>query len=172
MIVDVAPLPGYPELYGILCATLQDATNEWRWEINAELGPEITTWRPRPGGPSIGAILLHMITAERYWFEQVALGRSIPLEDKELLLWDEIDVNEARWPDVPLKPLSWYFALQDRFRAVTLEAVKSWASPETLLEHHGRQTSLRWILGHVIQHEAYHGGQIVALYTQWNAQNA
>jgi uncharacterized damage-inducible protein DinB len=29
------------------------------------------------------------------------------------------------------------------------------------------QMSLRWVLGHVIQHEAYHGGQIVMLHDLW-----
>lgn len=170
---DTVPLPGYPEPYGLLCAILQDATIDWRSEIHEDLGPEITTWRPRPGGQSIGAIILHMIIAEVFWFEQFALDRVISAEDKELLKWNEIDVDEGHWPDVPSQPLSWYFALHDRFRARTLEAVKSWPAADFLKDRAGEdwKYSMRWVLGHVVQHEAYHGGQIVMLYDLWKHRN-
>lgn len=167
MINDVAPLPGYAEPYGLLCAILQDATQDWRWEIPQELGAEVTTWRPRPGGPSIGAIVLHMIGAEIFWFEQVALNHKISDADRRELMSDEIDVDEGRWPSPPAQPLSWYLALHDHYRARTLEAIKSWPSAETQILLHARPRSMRWILGHVIQHEAYHGGQIVMLYDLW-----
>jgi uncharacterized damage-inducible protein DinB len=167
MTYDVAPLAGYPEPYGLLAAILQDSTSEWRGEIQGDPGPGVTTWRPRPGGQSIGAIILHMIIAELFWFEIVALDREIDPADKELLKWDEIDVDEGAWPDVPSEPLSWYLELHDRYRARTLEALKEWPSSETLKELHGRKRSMRWVLGHVVQHEAYHGGQIVMLYDLW-----
>jgi len=168
MLQDPAPLPGYAEPYGLLCAILQDATAEWRGELwGADLGPEVTIWRQRPGGPSIGAILLHMIGAEVFWFERFVLGREIDPEDKQTLMWGKIDVDEGVWPDVPSQPLSWYFALHDRYRARTLEAVKCWPSADTPKEHHDRQVTPRWVLGHVIQHEAYHGGQIVMLHDLW-----
>jgi uncharacterized damage-inducible protein DinB len=70
---------------------------------------------------------------------------------------------------VPSQPLSWYLDLHDRFRARTLEAVKSWPPADTLKDRAGEdnQYTPRWVLGHVIQHEAYHGGQIVMLYDLW-----
>ena len=37
MLVDAEPLPGYQEPYGLLCAILQDGTNEWRWELDQNL---------------------------------------------------------------------------------------------------------------------------------------
>lgn len=171
MVQDAAPLPGYMEPYGLLCSILQDATNDWRWELGehkgADLGAGVTTWRARPDGPNIGAIVLHMISAELYWFEQCALGREISAEERKLLMCDEMDVNGGQWPDPPAEPLSWYFDLHDRFRARTLEAVKTWDPPETLKPGGGGQCSLRWIFGHLIQHETYHGGQIVMLNELW-----
>jgi uncharacterized damage-inducible protein DinB len=168
MIRDTAPLPGYPEPYGFLCANLQDATVEWRGEMwDTDIGPDATTWRVRPGGPSIGAIILHMIVTEIFWIEHFVLGRPVEAEDWKLLMWDEIDVDSSKWPDAPNQPLSWYLDLHDRYRTRILEAIKSWPAAENLMDFHDRQVTPRWVLGHVIQHEAYHGGQIVMLYDLW-----
>jgi uncharacterized damage-inducible protein DinB len=170
MVKDPVPLPGYPEPYGLLCAILQDATVDWRGELwGAKIGPEVMTWRPRPGGQSIGAVILHMIVAEVFWFERFVLEREIDAEDKRLLMWDEIDVDKGSWPEPPYQPLSWYFELHDRFRARTLDAVKQWPAPGSLKDRAGEnhKYSMLWVLGHVIQHEAYHGGQVVMLYDLW-----
>jgi uncharacterized damage-inducible protein DinB len=167
MNLDVAPLPGYAEPYGLLAAILQDSTNEWRGELGGDLGPDITTWRARPGGPSMGAIIYHMIQSELFWFEIVALDQEIPADVKEELLWDQLDVDEGQWPDVPAKSLYWYFELQSRYRARALELAKRWPAPETMKVLHGSGRSMRWIFGHVIQHDSYHGGQIVMLHDLW-----
>jgi uncharacterized damage-inducible protein DinB len=167
VITDVQPLEGYQEPYGLLCAILQDGTREWRGELDAEIGPDAVTWRPRPGGQSIGAIMLHIIAVEVSWIERFGLDRTIDDDEKRLLLWDEIDVDEGRWPDPPNEPLSWYFELHDRLRVRTLEAIKSFPPAETLKDSRHGQLSMRWVLGHVIQHESYHGGQIVTLHDLW-----
>jgi uncharacterized damage-inducible protein DinB len=170
MIKDPVPFPGYPEPYGLLCAILQDATADWRGELwGAEVGPDVTTWRPRPGGQSIGAMLLHMIGVEIFWFEQFVLDRDFDPEEKKLLMSGEIDVDNGVWPDAPSQPLSWYFDLHDRYRARTLESIKLWPPPGSLKDRAGEgdQYSTLWVLGHVIQHEAYHGGQVVMLYDLW-----
>lgn len=166
---EVPPLPGYPEPYGLLCAVLQDATSDWRSELWVpDLPAEVVTWRIRPGGPSIGALMLHLIIAELYWFEMVALEAEISEEDKRELMWNEIDADSCTWPDPPQQPLSWYYALHHRYRQRTLEAIKRWPGPETgKLGGGGHMCSMPWILGHVIQHETYHGGQIVMIHDQW-----
>jgi uncharacterized damage-inducible protein DinB len=166
---DAVPLPGYPAPYDLLCGILQDSTQEWRWEVDPDLGPDAVTWQARPGGHNIGGIILHMIHAELYWLEMIALGRQLPQEVKDELLWDQIDIESGRWPAVPHQPLSWYFALQDKYRAQTLEAVKSWAPADTLVPQRDDKCSLRYIFGHVIQHDSYHGGQIVLLNDLWKA---
>ncbi|MBS1724748.1 MAG: DinB family protein [Armatimonadetes bacterium] len=174
---EASPLPGYPEPYGLLGAILQDATSDWReeltWfakdraELDAKLGRDFTTWRVRSGGQTAGAVILHMIIAELYWFEVFALDREVPAEDKALIKWSEINVDEGKWPEPPAEPLSWYFDLQDRFRTQALEAVKSWPSAATTKIHHGNPVSYAWVFGHVIQHESYHGGQILLIHDLW-----
>lgn len=172
MLIDVAPLVGYQEPYGLLCAILQDATNEWRWELDPHLSEEAIVWQPHPGMHSIGAVIMHIIFVETYWFERFALAEPWNDEERALLLAGETDVDEWRWPEPPKQPLTWYFELQDRIRARTLESIKRWPSPETTKTHDGRETSMRWVLGHVIQHEAYHGGQAVLLQRLWQLRTS
>jgi len=85
---------------------------------------------------------------------------------------DEIDVDEWRWPEPPRQPISWYFELQNRIRARTLERIKEWPSPESSKELGGHPRTMRWVLGHVIQHEAYHGGQAVLLNRLWRLKES
>ena len=167
MIIDAKPLEGCPEPYGLLAAILQDGTNEWRWEMDQNLSEDAIVWQPYVGMHSIGAIILHIVAVEIYWFEQFVLQLPIDEEERKLTMADEFDVDAWQWPEPPRKPLSWYFELQDRIRARTLEGLKTWPPPDSLHEHHGRKVSARWVFGHVIQHESYHGGQAVLLNRLW-----
>ncbi|MGI8924908.1 MAG: DinB family protein [Fimbriimonadales bacterium] len=168
MLIDAEPLPGYQEPYGLLCAILQDGTNEWRWELDQDLSEEAVVWQPVPGGHSIGGIILHIAITEVFWFERFALDIPWDPEEVNLLMAEEIDVDEWRWPVPPRQPISWYFELQDRIRTRMLESIKRWPPADTAKEHDGRQRTMRWVLGHVIQHEAYHGGQAVLINRLWH----
>ena len=167
MLIDTAPLPGYPEPYGLLCAILQDGTKEWRAELDPDLPEDAVVWQPHPGAHSVGAILLHIIWVETYWFEQFALGHSADPEERRLTMKDETDQLAWRWPAPPRKPISWYFAFHDRIRARTLESIKKWPPADTVKQHRIGDVSLRWVFGYVIKHEAYHGGQAVLLNRLW-----
>ncbi len=168
MLIDAEPLPGYQEPYGLLCAILQDGTNEWRWELDGDLSEDAVVWQPYPGMHSIGAILLHIVSVEIFWFERFALGLPWDPEELKLLMSEEIDVDDWRWPEPPRRPISWYFELHDRIRARTLESIKKWPAADSAKEHGGHQRTMRWVLGHVIQHEAYHGGQAVLINRLWH----
>jgi uncharacterized damage-inducible protein DinB len=167
MLIDAEPLPGYPEPYGLLCAILQDGTREWRGELDPDLSEAAIIWQPYPNTPSIGALILHIISVEISWFERFVLGQPYDEEERKILMVEAIDVDEPRWPVPHQQPLSWYFDLHDRVRARTLEGVKQWPPADTTVDRRGRPCSMRWVFGHVIQHEAYHGGQAVLLNQLW-----
>lgn len=171
MIKDASPLPGYPEPYDLLCAILQDATVDWRAELWEDVGADAVTWRVRPGGPSIGAVMLHMMQVEIFWLEMFVLGRRMDPDEANELMWADLDVDKSIWPDPPAQPLTWYFAWHDRIRARMLESIKEWPAPDTKLTREGEPNLYTpgWVLGHVIQHETYHGGQIVMLHDLWKA---
>jgi len=168
MLIDAEPLPGYQEPYGLLCAILQDGTNEWRWELDQDLSEEAVVWQPYPGAHSIGGIILHVISAEVFWFEKFALDLPGDPEEGKILMAEEVDVDAWNWPVPPRRPIAWYFELHSRIRARTLESIKKWPPADTAKDLHGNPRTMRWVLGHVIQHEAYHGGQAVLLNHLWN----
>jgi uncharacterized damage-inducible protein DinB len=172
MIIDAKPLLGYQEPYGLLCAILQDGTNEWRLELDPHLSEDAVVWQPRPGTYSVGAIIMHIIGVEIFWFEQFALDRPADSEEMKLVMAREIDVDAGHWPVPPRKPISWYFELHDRIRARTLESIKEWPLPDSSRDLHGNPRTMRWVLGHVIQHEAYHGGQAVMLSRLWQLEQS
>ena len=164
MLRDVEPLAGYPEPYGLLLAILQDGTREWRAELPDELSADAMVWQPYPGLHSIGAIMLHIAFVEIVWFERFALHLPFDPEERKLLMVDETDVDEWQWPVPPRQPLSWYYELHDKIRIRTLENIKQWPEPEATRGEDDDLRTMRWLLGHVIQHEAYHGGQAVLLH--------
>ena len=172
MLIDATPLPGYQEPYGLLCAILQDGTNEWRAELDRNLSDAAVIWQPAPGMHSIGAILLHIIAVEIFWFEKFVLDLPYDAVEMKQLMWDETEVDEWRWPAPHRKPISWYFELHDRVRARTLESIKQWPPADAVRGDEERQRTMRWVFGHVIQHEAYHGGQAVLLNGLWRLQGA
>lgn len=167
MLSDATPIAGLPAPYDLLGAILQDGTKEWRWEIDPDLPDEAVVWQPKPGLHSIGGCILHIAAVEVYWFERFVLGRPGDPEERKLLLAVETDVDAWSWPDPPRQPLRWYFDLHDRIRARILEGIKVWPAPDTLITRGERQATARWVFGHVIQHEAYHGGQAVLLMRLW-----
>ena len=166
-LIDAAPLAGYPEPYGQLCAILQDGTNEWRWEMDQDLPAEAMVWQAYSGGHSIGGCILHNVAVEVYWFEEFLLGEKISGDERKLFQWDETNVDEWKWATPYQEPLSWYFALMDKARARTLESIKRWPEPDARIPGRTKECTPRWVFGHVIQHEAYHGGQAVLLQKLW-----
>lgn len=171
MLIDAKPLEDYRDPYGLLCAILQDGTNEWRWELDPDLSEDATVWQPHPGIHSIGAIILHIAAVEVFWFEQFALGLTGDPDERKLLMAEETDVDTWQWPTPPRQPVSWYFEVHDRIRQRTLEGIKRWPDPDSAKDLHGRPRTMRWVLGHVIQHEAYHGGQAVLLNRLWDLKS-
>lgn len=164
MLRDVVPHESLPEPYHLLWSILQDGTREWRAELWGGIPDEAVTWQVRPGGPSIGAIMLHIIIVEIFWIQRFALDIAWNEDEAEQLMVAKIDVDEERWPIPHHHPLAWYFDLHDKVRQRTLEALQRWPAATATKPHDGDEITMRWVLGHVIQHESYHGGQIVQLY--------
>ena len=172
MLIDAEPLAEYQEPYGLLCAILQDGTNEWRLELDQDLSEDAVVWQPYPGAHSIGGIILHIVAVEVFWFERFALDLPTDPEEMKILMANETDVDAWKWPGPPQKPISWYFELHDRIRARTLESIKQWGPADSSRDLHGNPRTMRWVFGHVIQHKAYHGGQAVLLNRLWQLKES
>jgi uncharacterized damage-inducible protein DinB len=169
--LDVKPVEGMDRQLGLLTAMLEAGTRDWREELG-EVPDEAVIWQPFPDGHSIGAIILHIADAEAYWIEEVMARKERSPEELALLLSEETDQYVPRWPTPPAQPLSWYYGIHDRIRERTLKTLKQYDDPERISTRTRRDGSqwefpLRWILHHVITHEAYHGGQAVLINLQY-----
>lgn len=163
-IFDIAPLAGcHPEI-GILGASLLDGTREWRDELGDVTEDQIV-WQARRGGHSIGAELLHIAEVEIWWIHHICCGRAMDPEEMTLLMSEQIMQDDGSWPSPHRQPLSWYYERLDSVRERTLRLLPEISDPARTYhsEKWNYDFTLRWIVSHVVQHEAYHGGQAVLL---------
>ncbi len=120
-------------------------------------------WKDPNVGRSIGMILLHLADAEYWWIQSVALGKSTDQAMHDRFLSSELDQMGGKWPDAPIESKAWYLAGPDEIRKLTKESLQG-VDPATTIGKRGeREFSLRWIMHHLIEHEAYHMGQIQML---------
>lgn len=178
MRVDVPTVAGLNVEIGLLLAMLDDGTKEWREELG-EVEQEAVVWQPIPNGHSIGTVILHIADVEAFWLHEVAAGEKLPVEQAALLMGEDMDQYVGKWPVPPQQPLAWYWAQHGAIRARTREIIAHINDPEHLGRRYsisrGRETefTLRWLLHHVLTHEAYHGGQAVLLaqqYKRWQRE--
>jgi len=119
------------------------------------------------GAHSIGALVLHIGEAEWFWMQMVVSGHQLTEEDKQAPYWDILDDVEG----VARNGYSTEFCLHEaeKIRNQTRDVLFSYNDKDLeriiTFERHGKTTehNLRWILHHLIDHEAQHKGQILML---------
>lgn len=166
---DVAPVEGlHPEL-GILVASLFDSTREWRENLGA-VPNDAMSWQPFSDGYSVGGEYLHIIECEFYWLEEFALGRASDPGHPAVGYGLQLKQDDVFWPDPPKEPQAWYDNLLDESRKKVLDLVREHNDPVRVhTMRNGESFTYRWILAHLVEHDAYHGGQAVAVHEQWKA---
>lgn len=162
---DVTPLRGYHPEIGILLASLEDSTREWRENLG-DISVEAITWQPAPGSYSVGALILHLIDCEFGWFNGFAAGNPQNPKELKLLMSAEVDQENGIWPVPPSEPIEWYYGLHDQFRARAFDALRG-IEPERTYERKSFGCTLRWVVAHVLEHDSYTGGQAVAMHELW-----
>lgn len=168
---DIAPISGFHPEIGLLLAALDDSTRAWRQNLG-EPPVEAVIWQIVPNGPSIGALILHMIDTETFWFERFIGGKTPDPEEGRLLMSEEVQQYEGIWPRAPEKPIEWYFELQARYRRRALESLKGVEPDRFFRESDDVESSARWVVSHVVQHDSYHGGQAVLVHEQWKRRQS
>lgn len=165
---DAMALEGMHPEVGLFAASLIDSTREWRGELG-EVSNDALLWQPFPNGHSIGTQLLHLAGVEKWWIHCSCGGREFSPSDRELFQWDITDVDEVRWPVAPSEPFAWYVKILDEVRAESLEVMAELDDPDRVFQRQGSINSqtVRWMLGHTLQHDAYHGGQAALLHLLW-----
>lgn len=162
--MDLPRLDGFAnEEIAILASALVDGTREWRREFESTPSdPSALSFRLTPGWHSAASVIVHMADVEAMWLSRLGLVR--PEGEAEMMRSDQLDVRAPHWPDAPAD-LATLYEWNDRVRARSLAWLRDQKEPELLTApREGRpRLTLRWVLNHLIGHEAYHAGQAVLL---------
>jgi len=119
------------------------------------------------GAHSIGGLVLHIGEAEWFWMQMVVSGHKLTDEDREAACWDILDDLER----VARSGYTAEFCLSEieKIRNQTRDVLFSYNDKDLeriiTFERKGQTTeyNLRYILHHLIDHEAQHKGQIFML---------
>jgi len=163
---DAPPVEARSPEIGLLLGLLEAGTQNMRRELG-DVDEDALIWQPYPNSHSIGALLIHVTACEAAWLHLVAAGQETALDMEEALMGgSSIDQYEGIWPAPPRNPLSWYYAQHNEVRARTIALVRELPDPDEVRAvawNPNRTCTVRWIVHHIIEHEAYHLGQAVLL---------
>jgi uncharacterized damage-inducible protein DinB len=165
----IEPAPGFAGELGIWIASLDDVRRR-TLEAVAALTPEELAWKPPGGGNSIGQLLRHIALVELDWvLTDLSRGEALSKTAPPILLLD------GPMADPGPQPLEIFQAALDYARKETKTRLGRYGRDEieTSREYAGdgarRVFNVRWILLHMLDHEAQHCGQILALKRQMKA---
>jgi uncharacterized damage-inducible protein DinB len=128
-----------------------------------------------PGAHSIGALVLHIGEAEWYWMQCVVSGQKVTDQIRSAPYWDVLKAPNG----IAGRSYSVEFCLNEikKLREQTHETLAAFKDSDLervfSFERRGEtiEPSLRWILHHLIDHEAQHKGQILMLKRLQGLQN-
>jgi uncharacterized damage-inducible protein DinB len=159
----IEPAPGFAGELGIWVASLDDVRRR-TLEAVAGLTPEQLAWKPPGGGNSIGQLLRHIALVELDWvFTDLCRHEPLPKTAPPILLLD------GPMADPGPQPLEIFAAALDYARKETKTRLGRYGRDEieTSREDVGnggrRVFNVRWILLHILNHEAQHTGQILSV---------
>jgi uncharacterized damage-inducible protein DinB len=176
----LVPPPGYrSNEAGLFIAQMDDQSARLVGDTR-KLAPEALAWQTAPGMNTIGMLLAHIAVVEVYWTQVGPLG--LTAFETESVLGIGIDddgmpLAEGGAPPAMLrgKDLAFFDDLLARARGYAKRAIANLT--DTDLEREVPRTSrdgtlrevlnLRWILYHMLEHEAGHYGQINLLAHQF-----
>ena len=163
---ELNPAAGVTPEIGFYLAGMEELREQLRDAV-ANV-PDDFACRPAVAGAHcIGALVLHIGEAEWYWMQMVISGHRLTEEDRAQPCWDVLTEPE----NFSAKNYSTEFCVNEiqkirdqtrdtlsRFEDQDLNRIFSRKKRGQVTEH-----SLRWILHHLIDHEAQHKGQILML---------
>ena len=140
-------------------------------------------WQPKRGMNTIGMLLAHIAIVEVFWLQvgmerasEAALQAVVKIGGDD----DGIPLPAGGSPPAALKgrTLGWYTKLLARARKWATRNMKSWSDTSmdrfvvrTRRDGTKRRVSRRWILYHILEHQAGHYGQILLLRHQYRDRN-
>jgi uncharacterized damage-inducible protein DinB len=163
---ELKPVAGVTREIGFYLAGMEEVRQQLR-EVLANV-PDDCACRPAVAcAHCIGALVLHIGEAEWYWMQMVILGHRLTDEDRGSAFWDVLkdpeSFSERKYPT------EFCFKEIQKIRDQTRETLSTFEDKDLdrffTRKRRGQtnEHSLRWILHHLIDHEAQHKGQILML---------
>jgi uncharacterized damage-inducible protein DinB len=161
------PPPNFSKEIGFYLDGMNEVRQQLR-EIVGDLDDEFLRKRLDENSNSIGELILHIGEAEWWWIQCLVAGKELTEAEKKTAHWD-ILINR----DFAAKNYSAEDCLNaiGYIRQLTTEVLSTFNdddlertfSYETGWSNGKNEASLRWILHHLIDHEAHHKGQIMMI---------
>lgn len=148
------------------------------WEGLQDIGPEELAWQPTPGMNTVGMLLAHIAISEVFWI--TVLTERAFLCEQVLGIGSDDDgmpmLHDARPPELLQgRTLSYFGDLLLKARDHTRKSLMPLTSADLDrdIEVRGRTKTQtmngRWILFHIVEHQAGHYGQINLLRHMYRA---
>jgi len=162
----LTPHPGLATGIGFYLSGMEEVRNQLN--VAVKTVPDDLIGKPAfLGAHSIGGLVLHIGEAEWFWMQMVVSGHELNEEDQNAPYWDVLDDLER----VARTGYTAEFCLQEieKIRNQTRDVLFSYNDKDLeriiSFTRKGETTeyNLRWILHHLIDHEAQHKGQIFML---------
>ncbi|HJU91677.1 MAG TPA: DinB family protein [Pyrinomonadaceae bacterium] len=162
----LTPHPGLSTGIGYYLAGMEEVRRQVAVAVK-DISDDLIGKPPFLGAHSIGGLVLHIGEAEWFWMKMVVGGQKLTDEVKNAPYWDILD-------DVDRVARNGYtaeFCLKEaeHIRNQTRDVLFSYNDKDLeriiTFERDGKTTeyNLRWILHHLVDHEAQHKGQIFML---------
>ena len=165
-IKSLSPADGCTPGIGFYLSGMDEVSAQVR-EAVTNISDEDIGRRVVPEAHSVGALVLHIGEAEWFWLQCVVSGHKLTDEDRATACWDALKDLER----VASRGYSAEFCLNEaaKIRVQTRGVLASLNDDdlERIFSYEWRgktqEQSMRWILHHLIDHEAQHKGQILML---------
>lgn len=114
---------------------------------------------------SIGQLILHIGEVEWWWLNCIISGNKLTESDKQNVFWDILKKRNFASKNFSVQDC---LKIVDQIRELTKEVLANFTDEdlvkvfyyETSWSNGKHEANLRWILHHLIDHEAHHKGQI------------
>ncbi|HYE66870.1 MAG TPA: DinB family protein [Pyrinomonadaceae bacterium] len=162
----LSPAPGVTPGIGFYLGALEEVREQLD-QIVRDMSNDQIARRAVPGANPIGALVLHIGEAEWWWMQCIVAGHELTEEDRQAPYWDVLDDPEG----FAARGYSARYCLEviGRIREQSRDLLARFSDEdlERIVRRQWRErtieASLRWVLHHLVDHEAQHKGQILML---------